>query len=450
MTVSEFTIKPPDFADYQKQFLYNPERFTVIEAGTKVGKTFSMLYWLFEYSHGYENQEKVLNVEEGDNFWWIAPVYSQAEIAFNRLWRFVSDTGLYSRNSSKLTITTPYGTVISFKTADKPDNLYGEDVYAAVFDEFTRAKIDSWYALRSTLTSTEGKCKFIGNYKGNSNWGHQLGLKAEIDDNYAHYRVTAYDAIEAGILSEEEVEQARKDLPAFMFKALYLAEGSVDTARLISDNKINDLLTNDFVSDGEMYLTADLAFQGSDIFVIFIWSGLRVIHYLVMEKSTGKDIEDNIKRLANDYNIGRSNIIYDSDGVGLFLEGYLSGAISFKNNAKALSECDKKVEYKNLKSQCQFKLSELINENKIYFECDIAEIKNLIWEELECYKNRNLDEDGKLETLRKKEIKQLIGRSPDYTDALMMRMYPVLKQPVNPNQVKILKKRNTYNDLFRN
>lgn len=416
-------IEPPKFTKYQLAFLYSVSRFTVVEASTKTGKTFSMIFWLFEYAHGYQNGEKVLNVKPGYNFWWVAPVYSQAKIAFNRLWRVVARSGLYKQNKSELSIETPCGTIITFKTATDPDNLYGEDVYAAVFDEFTRAKQEAWFALRSTLTATKGKCKFIGNYKGNSNWGHQLALKAETDHNYEYHRITAYDAVDAGILDAEEVEQARRDLPPFMFKALYLAEGDIDQARLISDEKINDLLTNDFIESGNPYLTADLAFQGSDLFVIWIWSGFRIIAYKIIDKSTGKDIEETIKELAKTYKVPRSHICYDADGVGLFLEGYLKGAISFKNNDPPLPETGTKVNYRNLKSQCQFKLAQMISANKIFFECDISKHKNDIFEELECYKNRGLDEEGKLETLRKKEVKELIGRSPDFTDALMMRMY---------------------------
>lgn|GEM_PF-1121401 len=417
-------IEPPKFADYQLAFLYNPERFTIVEASTKTGKTFSMIYRIFEIAHGFENGKKVLDVKSGYNFWWIAPVYSQAKIAFDRLWGVIGRSGLYTRNKSELTITTPLGSVIDFKSADNPDNLYGEDVYFAVFDEFTRAKPEAWYALRSTLSFTKAKCKFIGNYKGNSNWGHQLGLKSETDpENYKYFKITAYDAVDAGILDKEEVEQARKDLPAFMFKALYLAEGDIDQSRLISDNAIANLLTNSFVETGIKYLTADLAFQGSDLFVIWIWSGLRIIDYRVIEKSTGKEIEDTIKSMAEKHRVPRSNIIYDADGVGLFLAGYLAGAISFKNNEAPFLEQNKKVNYKNLKSQCQFKLAEKIENNEIYFECDISEYKSLIFEELECYKNRGLDNEGKIESLRKKEVKEFIGRSPDYTDALMMRMY---------------------------
>ncbi len=42
--------------------------------------------------------------------------------------------------------------------------------------------------------------------------------------------------------------------------------------------------------------------------------------------------------------------------------------------------------------------------------------------ELEVIKMRNMDKDTKLNVLDKATIKDLIGRSPDYADALMMRM----------------------------
>jgi len=105
-------------------------------------------------------------------------------------------------------------------------------VYAAVFDEFTRAREEAWFALRSTLTKTRGKCKFIGNVKGKKNWGYKLALKAKAGEpNYEHFKITAYDAAEESELTGmtlEEIEQAKKDLPEHIFNALYLAEASDD------------------------------------------------------------------------------------------------------------------------------------------------------------------------------------------------------------------------------
>lgn len=214
-------ISKPSLTDYQNKFIYNSERFTIVEASTKSGKTFACLWWIFELAHNFDKQ----NFE----YWWIAPSYSQSEIAFNRLKRVLAGFNEYVINLSKLTIQIPTGAKIHFKSAENPDNLFGSDVYAAVFDEFTRARPEAWYALRSTLTATNGKCKLIGNARGKKNWGYQLGVKARSGEpNYAYHRITAYDAVREGILQVEEIEQAKRDLPESVFNELYLAEPQED------------------------------------------------------------------------------------------------------------------------------------------------------------------------------------------------------------------------------
>lgn len=426
MPAPQIQIDRPNFADYQRDFLYNDARYTITEATTKGGKTFSHIFWIFECAHAdTEEKARAINphlpiAKDGAEYWWLAPIYKQARIAFNRLKNKVRHVKSYSVNKSEMTITTPIGTVIRFMTARDPDNLYGEDVNAAVFDEHTRATKEAWYALRSTLTSTGGPCKFIGNFKGKANWGHQLSLKAKDDANYNYFRVTAYDAVKAGILSAEEVEQARKDLPTMVFKALYLAEGDIDQSRLIEVDAINDLLTNNGVG-GKRYISADIAYHGSDKFVICVWDGWRVIHFESVNRSDGKEIVDKLKDLANLYNVRESHIVYDADGVGAFVGGFLKNSRAFHNGASPIKEEGKKQDYKNLKSQCYFYLAERINDGDMAIKCDVSDFWPEINEDLECIKNRTYGADGKLEVLRKKEIKEIIGRSPDYSDALMMR-----------------------------
>jgi phage FluMu gp28-like protein len=209
----------PKLVGYQTAILNSPARFTVTEASTKTGKTASHIVWLLE---------QALQLKPNQSVWWVAPVYAQAEIAFNRMRAQITNKAFFKANESKLTLTLPTGGKIQFKSAEKPDNLYGDDVYAAVFDEFTRAREEAWYALRSTLTKTEGPCKFIGNVKGR-NWGYRLAQRAKQgDENFEYFKITCWDAVEAGILSKEEVEQAKRDLPEHVFKELYLAEVSDD------------------------------------------------------------------------------------------------------------------------------------------------------------------------------------------------------------------------------
>ena len=216
----EIIYERPPVTGYQQAIMDCPERFAVVEASTKAGKTASMIIWLFE---------QALQGRDGQEFWWVAPIYGQAEIAFSRMKRQVTAPRFFVENQTALSLTLPTGSKIVFKSADKPDGLYGQDVYAAVFDEFTRAKEESWYALRSTLTATRGKCKFIGNVRGRG-WGYKLAQRAKNsgDGEYTYFKITAWDAVEAGILQRAEVEQAKKDLPEHVFRELYLAEPSDD------------------------------------------------------------------------------------------------------------------------------------------------------------------------------------------------------------------------------
>lgn len=207
----------PTLTDYQKRILYSPARYTTTKASTKSGKTFSHLWWLFEKSG--------TPPKPGANYWWVAPVFAQAEIAFNRLRRVLGHSSDFRINLTRLYVETPVESFISFKSAENPDNLYGEDVFAAVFDEYTRAREEAWWALRSTLTATEGPCKFIGNAKGRKNWGYKLGLKGKGGEpGWESFTIDCYDAVRAGILSAEEIEDAKRSLPDHVFRELYLAE----------------------------------------------------------------------------------------------------------------------------------------------------------------------------------------------------------------------------------
>lgn len=215
----QITYKPPYLYQKQKEAIFSDARYSIIEGATKSGKTVACLSWILE--------QAVLGTA-GQNFWWIAPVYPQAKIAYRRLKRAVTQR-LYQSNESELTITLRNGAVIGFKSAEKPDNLYGEDVYGAVLDEATRMREESWFAIRSTLTATQGKVRIIGNVKGRRNWAYRLARQAEVGSIDWHYaKLTAWDAVDAGIVARGEIEDAENILPSHIFKELYLAQASDD------------------------------------------------------------------------------------------------------------------------------------------------------------------------------------------------------------------------------
>ena len=98
-----------------------------------------------------------------------------------------------------------------------------------------------------------------------------------------------------------------------------------DPSKLMEYDKITDIFTNDFVEKGERFITSDLAMQGRDKFIIMVWDGLRGKVKLVKNTSTGKEIEEDLMRIANEEKIPRSNIIPDSGGLGNYLDSYMEG-----------------------------------------------------------------------------------------------------------------------------
>jgi phage FluMu gp28-like protein len=173
--------------------------------------------------------EQAMAGQSGRNYWWVSPIYPQAKIAFRRL-KAGLPRAVYSANESELTLTLANGAALWFKGADKPDSLYGEDVYAAVIDEASRCKEDAWHAVRSTLTQTRGPIRVVGNVKGRMNWAYRLARKAEAGEPGMRYtKITAADAVAAGVLAGDEVADARSKLPEAVYRELYDAEASDET-----------------------------------------------------------------------------------------------------------------------------------------------------------------------------------------------------------------------------
>lgn len=200
-----------------------------------------------------------------------------------------------------------------------------------------------------------------------------------------------------------------------------------DPSALMSYDSITDLFTNEHVEQGEKVITADIARFGSDKTVIMVWSGLRVEKIVTVAKGSVTDTADRIKDLQAAYKISRSRILVDEDGVGGGVKDILQ-CVGFVNNSSPLVlKYDEKENFANLKSQCYFRLSEMVNKNEIYIKCSDTEVRQAIIEELEQVKQKDMDKDGKKAVIPKETVKELLGRSPDYSDTLMMRQYFELK-----------------------
>jgi hypothetical protein len=200
---------------------------------------------------------------------------------------------------------------------------------------------------------------------------------------------------------------------------------------LFDYSDILGIFTNEFVKPTEQrYMTCDIAYTGSDKFVIMLWAGMVVKKVIAIDKIDDTMVAKKIHELRLQYNIPIKNLIYDADGLQTFTrnstkEGNLKGAIGFNNGGIPVKVQGKKENYKNLKAQCYFALSEAVKNNELFIE-DTSFRKQII-EELEQINRQALLDDGKIAMEKKEEVRKRFGRSPDFADALMMRMYFDLK-----------------------
>jgi phage terminase large subunit len=189
------------------------------------------------------------------------------------------------------------------------------------------------------------------------------------------------------------------------------------------DNILNLFQNNHIQPTNKKYLVADIARFGSDKAIVSVWDGDILIELHIFEVSKITEIQSCINAMRVKHNLPKTSCIADEDGVG---GGVVDncGILGFTNNGRPIEVQGQPQNFFNLQSQCGYKLAEKIESNSIYIQAEVSQkTKEDIIEELEQLKSYNGDGDGKLRILPKEQIKQNIGRSPDFRDILLMRQY---------------------------
>ena len=192
-----------------------------------------------------------------------------------------------------------------------------------------------------------------------------------------------------------------------------------DPSTLIDIDSISDYWNpNHLKGEGNMYMTIDVARKGKDKTVFRVWHGWLVIYRYEIAKSGLDVVVRKAKELQLKYKVSNSNTIADEDGVGGGVIDFLN-CKGFVNGSRALND----ENYNNLKSQCGYKIAQKIVNREVGEICDNAEVKSVTSEEMEQVKQKDIDKDGKVALVGKDIVKQMIGRSPDEWDSIMMRYY---------------------------
>lgn len=311
------------------------------------------------------------------------------------------------------------------------DRLGSYDLTGAFIDECQQIHEKAISVLRGRFSVLSGngwktipKCLYTCN--PSKNWIYREFVKPSKEGTIRGDRIFVPSlATDNPFADEAYIDNLRKADKITRERLLYgNFEYDDDEASLMRYDNIISIFQNEHIENGEGAITVDVARFGKDTTTILVWSGLRVERCIRKEKNSTSQVSEIVKDLAKKHRIPANRVIVDEDGVGGGVVDQLPGCVGFVNNSRALEG----ENFANLKSQCYFKLADIINSGGLYFYTESIEIKEILTEELEQVKQKDLDKDGKKAVIPKEDVKKTLGRSPDISDSLMMRMYFEIKK----------------------
>ena len=213
-----------------------------------------------------------------------------------------------------------------------------------------------------------------------------------------------------------------------------------DPQKVMFYEAITDMTTNTLLHQKKTKtLVADIARFGGDKIVFGLYEGLTLYGLYVYTYQGIDETITKLKATAIEHEVGYQNILVDEDGIGGGVVDGMRGIKGFTGNATPLPIWDfvknrqVPANYRNFRSQCYFKLGEMVNNRNMAikitrFETNIEgytveKALSDIAEELDAIKSTDNSIDTKLSIIPKSEIKEQLGRSPDFADILMMRMF---------------------------
>lgn len=223
------------------------------------------------------------------------------------------------------------------------------------------------------------------------------------------------------------------------------SKDSIETA--IPNDMARQVFMNDPATNGDKWITCDLADVGTDNFTAIAWDGFHIYDILVVGKTTPRQNAELLLNFAKKHDIGPSHIVYDGTR-GLYINDYIPEAIAFVSAKKP--EGMYYLECRSLKEECYMRLAEAIKRGEFSMEDEVA---NRIYEhqnlkERITIQNEFLEEcsvvyfvdggSGKKRMPSKKEMNAKLGkeRSMDILDPCAMRMYPVLEYVYGDELIK--------------
>ena len=199
-----------------------PQRFKVVVAGRRWGKTFFSATNLIKNA---ARKKKAL-------IWYVAPTYGMArDIMWTQLIDMIPKRLILKKNETQLSIRLVNGAEIQLKGADKPDTLRGRGVDYVVMDEYQDFKAGTWEeVIFPTLTDKQGHALIIGTPKA-YNQLYELYMKGQ-DPEDRDWGSWQFPTETSPFIPKKEIEAARRNLDEKTFNQEYKASFETMSGRV--------------------------------------------------------------------------------------------------------------------------------------------------------------------------------------------------------------------------
>ena len=184
-------------------------------------------------------------------YWFISPIFSQAEVQFERMIDMVEDCGAAkSINRSKKEITLINKSTITFKSGETFQRLRGSTLNGVIIDEVREQHPDLWpLVIRAMLTTTRGWAAFISTPNGFDQF-YDFFERGR-NDKTGRWECFQAPSTCNPLFSQEEFEEAKAESTEGVFAQEILAEfREIQSGRAYCNyGNHNDRLTSPFTSN---------------------------------------------------------------------------------------------------------------------------------------------------------------------------------------------------------
>ena len=319
------------------------------------------------------------------------------------------------------------------------DGLGSLEITGAFIDECNQLTYKAWQIVKSRirykLTEFGLIPKILGTCNPAKNWTYKEFYKPNRDKTLEGFRKFIQSLPKDNPHLHPSYLQSLLRLDKNSKERLYFGnwEYDDDPATLIDNDSITDYFNPIHIKqEGYKYMTIDVARKGKDKTVFRLWHGWVCFKRYSIDKSGLDVVVAKAKELQRSYGISNTNTVADEDGVGGGVVDFLK-CKGFINNARALND----ENYDNFKSQCSIKMAIKICSREVGEICNDDHVREITAEEMEQVKIKDIDKDGKQGVIPKDKIKELIGRSPDEWDSIMMRYFFEMPKKNNISSFRI-------------